>query len=48
VVAEDDTAASAEQASQRPIVRLVDMMLADAATSRGERHSRRAGGKAAS
>ena len=34
VTEEDDTAASAEQASQRPIVRLVDMMLADAATSR--------------
>jgi type II secretory ATPase GspE/PulE/Tfp pilus assembly ATPase PilB-like protein/CheY-like chemotaxis protein len=31
---EDDTAVSAEQASQRPIVRLVDMMLADAASSR--------------
>ena len=34
VADEDDAAASAEQASQRPIVRLVDMMLADAATSR--------------
>jgi type II secretory ATPase GspE/PulE/Tfp pilus assembly ATPase PilB-like protein/CheY-like chemotaxis protein len=31
---EDDAAASAEQASQRPIVRLVDMMLADAVTTR--------------
>ena len=34
VADDDDAAASAEQASQRPIVRLVDMMLADAATSR--------------
>jgi type II secretory ATPase GspE/PulE/Tfp pilus assembly ATPase PilB-like protein len=34
IVEEDDAAASAEQASQRPIVRLVDMMLADAATNR--------------
>ena len=34
VTEEDDAAASAEQASQRPIVRLVDMMLADAVTTR--------------
>jgi len=34
VADEDDAVASAEQASQRPIVRLVDMMLADAATTR--------------
>jgi type II secretory ATPase GspE/PulE/Tfp pilus assembly ATPase PilB-like protein/CheY-like chemotaxis protein len=34
VTDEDDAAVSAEQASQRPIVRLVDMMLADAVTSR--------------
>ncbi len=31
---EDDGAASAEQASQRPIIRLVDMMLADGVASR--------------
>jgi type II secretory ATPase GspE/PulE/Tfp pilus assembly ATPase PilB-like protein/CheY-like chemotaxis protein len=31
---EDDTAVSAEEASQRPIIRLVDMMLADGVTSR--------------
>ena len=31
---EDDTAASAEEASQRPIIRLVDVMLADGVTSR--------------
>jgi len=34
VTEEDDAAVSAEQASQRPIVRLVDMMLADAVTTR--------------
>jgi type II secretory ATPase GspE/PulE/Tfp pilus assembly ATPase PilB-like protein/CheY-like chemotaxis protein len=34
VTDEDDAAVSAEQASQRPIVRLVDMMLADAVTTR--------------
>jgi len=34
VTDEDDTVVSAEQASQRPIVRLVDMMLADAVTTR--------------
>jgi type II secretory ATPase GspE/PulE/Tfp pilus assembly ATPase PilB-like protein len=34
ITEEDDTEVSAEQASQRPIVRLVDMMLADAASSR--------------
>jgi len=34
VAEEDDPVASAEQASQRPIVRLVDMMLADAVTTR--------------
>jgi type II secretory ATPase GspE/PulE/Tfp pilus assembly ATPase PilB-like protein/ActR/RegA family two-component response regulator len=31
---EDDAAASAEEASQRPIIRLVDVMLADGVTSR--------------
>src|SRR6476661_4138216 len=31
---DEDNAASAEQASQRPILRLVDMMLADAVTTR--------------
>ena len=31
---EDEGAASAEEASQRPIIRLVDMMLADGVTSR--------------
>ena len=31
---EDDPAGTAEEASQRPIIRLVDMMLADAVTSR--------------
>ena len=31
---DDEEAASAEQASQRPIIRLVDMMLADGVTSR--------------
>jgi type II secretory ATPase GspE/PulE/Tfp pilus assembly ATPase PilB-like protein/CheY-like chemotaxis protein len=31
---EDDAVGSAEEASQRPIIRLVDMMLADAVTSR--------------
>ena len=31
---DDDTAASAEEASQRPIIRLVDVMLADGVTSR--------------
>ena len=39
---EDDAAASAEQASQRPIIRLVDMMLADGGNQPRERHPRRA------
>jgi type II secretory ATPase GspE/PulE/Tfp pilus assembly ATPase PilB-like protein len=34
VTEEDEAAVSAEEASQRPIIRLVDMMLADAVTSR--------------
>ncbi|HTC24846.1 MAG TPA: type II/IV secretion system protein, partial [Gemmatimonadales bacterium] len=34
VTEEEETAVSAEEASQRPIIRLVDMMLADAVTSR--------------
>ena len=34
ITEEDDIIVSAEQASQRPIVRLVDMMLADAVTTR--------------
>ncbi len=34
VEAEDDTAISLEEAGQRPIIRLVDMMLADGVTSR--------------
>ncbi len=34
IVEESDAAVSAEEASQRPIIRLVDMMLADAVTTR--------------
>ena len=34
VTDEEETAVTAEEASQRPIIRLVDMMLADAVTSR--------------
>ncbi|HEY8106116.1 MAG TPA: type II/IV secretion system protein [Gemmatimonadales bacterium] len=34
VTEEEETAVSAEEASQRPIIRLVDMMLADGVTSR--------------
>ena len=42
VTEEEETAVSAEEASQRPIIRLVDMMLADGDHEPGERHPRRA------
>ena len=43
VTEEEETAVSAEEASQRPIIRLVDMMLADGGDEPGERHPHRAG-----